>query len=137
MIRMNLFRILRNQICGHNALPSFRRYYNFIEESLLAALVHHFTSLLCFSWWWVLLLCCFVSARHLPRAPFEPEVCVFPLCAVFFLSFLMSANIFLSSLLPCLFRSFDYDLDIHCFMLCLFFVGTTLSPWFRLPLQLV
>ena len=48
-----------------------------------------FFSLHCFPWWRILLFCYFVSALHPPRAPCEPEVCVFPLRAVFFMAFLM------------------------------------------------
>ena len=39
-------------------------------------------------------LCYFVSALHPPRAPCEPEVCVFPSCAVFFLALLMLTLLF-------------------------------------------
>ena len=44
-------------------------------------------SLPCVPGWRILLFCYFVSALlvHTPRAPCEPEVCVFPLRAVFFL----------------------------------------------------
>ena len=46
-------------------------------------------SLPCFPWWRILLFCYPVSALHPPRAPCEPEVCVFPLRAVFFIAFLL------------------------------------------------
>ena len=42
-------------------------------------------SLPCFPWWRILLFCYFVSALHPPRAHCEPQVCVFPLRAIFFL----------------------------------------------------
>ena len=43
----------------------------------------------CFPWWRIMLFCYFVSALHPPHAPCEPEVCAFPLPAVFFLALLM------------------------------------------------
>ena len=53
-----------------------------------------------------------VSALHAPRAPCEPEVCVFPLRAVFFLALLMlTYQYFFLLFLP----FFDFDLDIVCF----------------------
>ena len=60
-------------------------------------------SLPCFPWLRILLFCYFVSALHPPRAPCEPEVCAFPLRAVFFLAFLM-LTYFIFSSLPSLFR---------------------------------
>ena len=62
----------------------------------------------------ILLFCYFVSALHPPRAPCEPEVCVFPLRAVFFLALLMLTYLYFFLLfLP----FFDFDLDIACFIL--------------------
>ena len=40
----------------------------------------------CLSWWRIMFFCYFVSALHPACAPCEPEVCVLPLRAVFFLS---------------------------------------------------
>ena len=61
-----------------------------------------------------MLFCYFVLALHPPRAPCEPEVCVFPLRAVFFLALLMLTYLYFFLLfLP----FFDFDLDIVCFIL--------------------
>ena len=53
-----------------------------------------------------------LGATPPPRAPCEPEVCVFPLRAVFFLALLMLTYLYFFLLfLP----FFDFDLDIVCF----------------------
>ena len=54
-----------------------------------------------------------LDATPTPRAPCEPDVCVFPLRAVFFIAFLLLICFLLLLFLP----FFDFDLDIVCFML--------------------
>ena len=56
-----------------------------------------------------MLFCYFVSALPPPRAPCQPEVCLFPLRACV-------AGVDLSFFFPS-FPFFDFDLDIVCFML--------------------
>ena len=47
-------------------------------------------SLPCLFPWWRILFCYFVSARYTPPALFcDPEICVFPLRAAFFLAMLL------------------------------------------------
>ena len=61
--------------------------------------------------------CCSVvsSWRYTPpRAPCEPEVCVFPLRAVFFLALLILTY---SSIFILFLAFFDFDLDMVCFIL--------------------
>ena len=60
-------------------------------------------SLPCFPWWRIVLFCYFVSALHPPRAPCEPEVCMFPLRAVFFffLALVMLTHLLSLILFPC------------------------------------
>ena len=68
-----------------------------------------------------------------PRAACEPEVCVFPLRAVFFLALLrLIYFIFLFFLPFFLFRFWTSFVSS-----CLFLVGTMLSPRFRFLLRLV
>ena len=57
-------------------------------------------SLPCFPWWRILLLCYFVSALHPPRDPCEPEVCVFPLRAVFLALLMLTCLYFFFSSYP-------------------------------------
>ena len=79
---------------------------------------------------YVILLNNFVSALHLPRAPCEPEVCVFPLRAVF----LALLTYFYFS-----FSSFPFSISIWTSFVSsrLFFAGTMLSPRLRFLLPLV
>ena len=92
---------------------SFVLSFRLVDFRLFLVSPSLFFSLPCFPWWQILLFCYFVSAVHpLPRAPCEPEVCVFPLRAVFFLALLMLIYLYFFLLfLP----FFDVDLDIVCF----------------------
>ena len=56
-----------------------------------------------------------------PYALCEPEVCVFPLRAVFFPALMLSYTEYFFLLFH---PFFDLDLDIVCFSSCLFLVGT-------------
>ena len=61
-----------------------------------------------------------------PRAPCEPEVCVFPLRAVSFLALLMLTYFLFLLFLP----FFDFDLDIVCFILsfsCGYYAASSVS----------
>ena len=62
-----------------------------------------------------------ISSRRYtpPRATWEPEVCVFPLRAVFFLALLMLTYLFFFFVLFLPF--FDFDLDSVCFHPVFFF----------------
>ena len=60
-----------------------------------------FFSLLWFPWWWILLFCYFVLALHPPRAPCEPEECVFPFRAL--LSCVLDVDLFRFTSLSSLF----------------------------------
>ena len=68
-----------------------------------------------------------ISSRRYtpPRAPCEPEVCVFPLRAVFFLSCV--ADVGLSSYFSSLPSLFRFRFGHLLFSTCLFLVGTMLS----------
>ena len=89
-------------------------------------------SLPCFPWWRILLFCYFVSALQPPRAPWESQVCVLPLRAVFFLALVMLTHLYVFSSLP----FFDFDLDIVCFILS-FSCGYHAVSRFRILLRLV
>ena len=89
-----------------HSLFFFRSFFvlsscRFPFDSCIAFFAFTFACLL--SWWRILLFCYFVSALHLPRAPREPEVCVFLLRTVFVRAFLMSTYFIFFSL-PSLFR---------------------------------
>ena len=73
-------------------------------------------SLPCFPWWRILLFCYLVRERYTPppRAPCEPEICVFPFL-YYILSCVVDVGFFLFFLLFLPF--FDFDLDIVCFIL--------------------
>ena len=106
-----------------------------IFHFFLVSLSSLFFSLLGFPWWRILLFCYFVLALHPPRVPCEPQVCVFPLRAVFFLAFLMLTYFFFIYSLPSLFSiSIWKSFVSSCFF---FLVGTMLSSRFRFLLQLV
>ena len=82
-------------------------------ETRVPGITLFFSLLPCFPWWRIQLFCDFVSVLHPPRAACEPEVCVFPLRAVFFLAFLL----FVSSIFLVFLPFSDFDLDIVCFIL--------------------
>ena len=60
------------------------------------------------------------------------QVCVFPLCAAFFLAFLLLFVLFFFPSFP----FFDFDLDVVCFIR-LFLAGIVFSPRFRFLLRVV
>ena len=91
-------------------------------------------SLPCFPWWRILLFWYFVSSLHPPSAPCEPQVCVFPLRAVFFLAFLLFTFFFFS--LPSLFR-FRFGHRFFILSSFLWVLCCMLSPRFRFLLRLV
>ena len=74
-----------------------------------------------------------ISSRRYtpPRGTCEPEVCVFPLRAVFFLALLMLIY------LHFIFSSFPFSISIWTSLVssCLFLVGNMLSPRFRFLLR--
>ena len=85
-----------------------------------------------------MLFCYSVLAPPPPRAPFEPEVCVFPLRAVVFLALLVLTSFFffLFSSLPSLFR-FRFGHRMFHPVFSLRVPGTMLAPRFRFLLRLV
>ena len=103
-------------------LPFWLVVFRLFLESLSSL----FFSLPCFPWWRILSVCSFGSVLHPTRPPCEPQVCVFPLRAVFLLVFLMLTYFTFLLFLP----FFDFDLDIVCFIQpfsCGYYAGSSVS----------
>ena len=80
-----------------------------------------------------------ISSRRYtpPHAPCEPELCVFSLRAVFFLSCVLAVDLFFMTVFFLLFLLF-FSISIWTSFVsfCLFLAGILLSPRFRVLLRL-